>query len=606
MQSNWVHRRRGARIAAILASLALFSGQQCSRVVDRAVTAVEGSASSLLDKMGATGWRIHLHPKLIKAGSVVAAFSLTSTDIPEERLICPGRCLLFFIDTMPLHHFAHPTAIVLYDLDGKKVVDKPLQAEWWPTIDGRSVFNTVAERRRRDPRREWESGIVPPIPLDPPSSTLHYVAFKSIHRSSPGEGVWAVVVNGYDDPSDTFDEDTVGMYRVLQGFGIPDTNIGFLSPLDHSSQGITTTPVSLQALENALGNVGNPCNDFLLFYSAHGVTNNLACGTDPNHAVTSGLTPQQDYVSASELKKWLEANVSHCKNVTIVVEACKSGSILKFLRDGDASQNVAAFRSGAADDPWQMFVSASELEESAGDVDTALDKNVADAGSETIWGYVEAFGTRDADTDHNGKIDFKEAVDYAKKMDATGGNHTSEAYVSSSPGGLPVALQWVHGSNLVALGGQPKVVFDTLCAGTSPSTSSTCSNNVTRCCGATLKLTVSNDSTQPSSMPFALRLFRPDPAANWKPYYDASDNMRTTVMLPGLAGDAQYQVQIDLGKVPKSLKKGSTPTMQAIIDHLEKGGASPPLSGSAKDEMKLTVNQCVWDACCWLSSSLCP
>lgn len=599
MLGNVVHRRSSVRIGILLASTALVSAQQCPRVVERAVTAVDARAAQLLDQTGAAGWRVHLHPQVIEAGSVVAPFSLTGRGIPAQHLTCPGRCLLFFVDTMPLHHFAHPTLIALYDLDGREVLG-PLQAEWWPTVDGRSIFHTVADRRRR----EWivrERGAVPPIPRDPPSWTAHGMLLKSA-LPAPAARVWAVLVNGYHDSSDTFDEDTLGMYSVLRGIGVPDGNITFLSPLDHSSQGIATTPVSVQALEQALDSVGQPCDELLLFYSAHGITNNLACGTDPNRAVNPGSIAQQDYVAANELKEMLE-DLDRCSAVTVVIEACKSGSILKHFRD-----DAPPLRSDAGDGPWQMYVSASELAQSAGDVDTATDTNVADAGSETIWGYVEAFGTRAADTDDNGWVDFKEAVDYATTADATGGNHTGVAYVSKPPG-TPVPGQPAHGSDLVAWGGQPVVAFESPCAAGQAPGSTPCPNQVTRCCAAALTLTVRNSSTQSLSMPFALRLFRPDPSSSWTPAYSPGDNLRTTVMLPGLPGGGQLKVALDLGVVPTSFSSGDTITVQTTIDHLEKMsaiGPVPPLSGVAKDEMKLEVTQCLMDACCWLSGSLCP
>ncbi len=86
--------------------------------------------------------------------------------------------------------------------------------------------------------------------------------------------------------------------------------------------------------------------------------------------------------------------------------------------------------------------------------------------------------------------------------------------------------------------------------------------------------------------------------------------MSTTVIIPGLDGLAEIEIEIDLGEVPKALKKKDTFLMKAVVDHLENvdpntGAVSEPFSGDPKNQMKLKVDKCFLNWCCW-SKDCCP
>jgi hypothetical protein len=607
-----VHRRypsKSASLGAAIASFLVLSGLQCPRIADDAWNTAQTEASRLLgDTTG--GWRIHVHPKLLDTGAVVAPFVLNSTAAPSAGLTCPGRCVVFFVDAQPLHHFAHPTAIVMYDVESMELVGS-IAAQWWPTIDGQSIFHTVALRREGLFK---DFGTVPPDPVGP--ATLRASGKRLVKVSEPARHeteVWAIVVNGYDDPSNTFGVDTVGMYRVLQGLGVPQNHIQLLRPSGDYEDGITATKVSVENLVKAFERIPNDpqrCDDFLLFYSSHGQMNGLACGTDPDHSATATSEPEKDWLEACDLKDLLEKHVSSCGNVTLVLEACESGSFLDYLTDP-----TVAYRSGAGDGPWQMFVSAETGTSSPADVDTSSDSNVADSGSETTWGYVEAFGTAVADSDTNGWIDFEEAVAYAQSRDVSG-NASSDFYISGS-GRTKIA---VHRSNLARPGGHLAVSFENLCGSTKKTDSAPRPNKVTRCCPAELSLTLENLSNEDSAMPMALRVFRPARRQDWLPAYypsgtnvvdGSADPMSTTVMVPGLLASEKMIVTIGFAKVPQSLKAGDRLKIQSVIDHPvtvnpETGALKPPVGADDRDAITLTVGKCFLNTSCWLSEDCCP
>ncbi len=612
--------RRGlVAITAVLA-LVVLSAERCPRQAEIALSAAESEISGLLEEIGADGWRIHVYPKLVRSGQEIAAFSLTSFEIPRDSLTCQHRCLLFFVDTQPLAHFSHPTVIALFDLKTRET--QAIKAEWWPTIDGHSVFYTVESRR--DSSTILESHNVPPVPPkwvpefrfmveerdtvtpgEPSAGPGRVVHAMLPSAEAPLRDVHAVLVIGFDDPSDTFDEDVVGMYHTLRGHGVPKENIQVLSERDLRDVGIDHEghQFSAEDLQNAIENaLPDPPQlgvqrhpEFLLFYSSHGHGDaTLACGTDPHHAENSRPHDDPDYVCACRLRKWLESLKGE-PAITVVIEACHSGLFLD------------KFKESGFKDRLKMFVSAAPGETSAGDVDIASDKNPADSGSETIWGYVEAFGTRAADANSDGTVDLAEAVTYANDRDATY-NHDGVNHPDTLP---PEA---VSGSDQIQPGGTLQVTFDDPCSQPTDDPGAACVNTVTRCCDAGVTLTIRNTADQPASMPLALRVFRtetdsqtgseaePDPA----PQYFENDNWRTTVMVGGLGAHEETQLRIDLGEVPRSFHKGQEVTLQAVVDHLETPTGSGPNSGDATAAMKFKVRNCTLNACCWLFKSLCP
>jgi hypothetical protein len=259
-----------------------------------------------------------------------------------------------------------------------------------------------------------------------------------------------VIVNGWDDPEDTFQIDTNGMYTVLKGHQVPEDQIYYLSPENDGDPCVPASidnhrpPTTFDNVQNAIQTYvpqkieqsGRSCDEFLLFVSSHGdrtgagsslksilkVVTDKVCGPDDNPVPYGGV------ISPEQLNGWL-AEVP-CDRVTVVLEACHSGGFVDELKNSP-NPNL----------PQQRFVfaSTSPAGESHADVDSTEDPNPGDAGSETIWGYIEAFGMSAADFNpEKREISFGEAVKYAVDNDVTQLNGTN------SPQMHP-AIPWLQG-----------------------------------------------------------------------------------------------------------------------------------------------------------------
>ena len=219
---------------------------------------------------------------------------------------------------------------------------------------------------------------------------------------------WAIIVCGYNDLPDTFDEDTDGIYTVMTGLGIANTHIFFVSP--HTTHPGVDQPTSIANVQWAINQVATQADvtdKVLFFYSSHGGVDSLSCVP---------TSPGGGSITAANLDTWLDAIA--CDELTIVIEACHSGSLIGTYADGTY---VAAEDDLTGDGETNrcIFTFASTDTSSYPDVDGAGDPNPADVGSETIWGYVEAFSTAAADTTGDGEISFGEGWQYAWNNDVT-------------------------------------------------------------------------------------------------------------------------------------------------------------------------------------------
>lgn len=355
------------------------------------------------------GFSLIQYPRPLKPGDRV---QLYRSKPGTEPLVCRHLCSLYFLDLMPGAHFAHPTVVGIYDWETSEF--QAVQGEWWPVVNNvRPVFDTVYSRVTNSiDERPGLFGLPQLRKKEPP--TFGSPAF-SISPPEPGFGqsaldtappcnVHALVVNGYNDPDDTFDEDTDGIYAVLRGLGVPDDQIVFVSPIDSPWRDYATTSVNIKA---AIGDIasavngGGGCSEFVLLISSHGDEEELDIRPRRRH---------HEFIESATLKSWLE-EIDGCAKWTVVVEACKGES----LRD--------EIEAAAGAVPVRSFYSAREDDVSWGDIDDD-DSNPDDLGSETIWGYVEAFGSSAADlgwaaVDPDGRLSFCEAVLYAKRNDAS-------------------------------------------------------------------------------------------------------------------------------------------------------------------------------------------
>lgn len=82
---------------------------------------------------------------------------------------------------------------------------------------------------------------------------------------------WAIIVCGYDDLPDTFDEDTDGIYHVLVSLGLSDNHIFFISP--HTTHAGIDRPTNIANVQWAINEVAVKADEgdkVLFFYSSHG------------------------------------------------------------------------------------------------------------------------------------------------------------------------------------------------------------------------------------------------------------------------------------------------------------------------------------------------
>jgi hypothetical protein len=338
------------------------------------------------------GLRTNQYGQLLPPGTEIEPAGPVETDEPLQ-LVCENQCWLFFIDELPLAHFGHPVQIVLLDAETRELMS--IQTEWWPLINGTPVFDKIGNRT--DPETiifDKTPGLV---------AELH----ESCGMNQTCE-MWAIIVCGYDDLPDTFDEDTEGMYQVLRNLFIPDDHIFFVSP--HTTHTGVDRPTSIANVQWAINQVASQAdaNDkVLFFYSSHGGIDSLSCVPG---------SPGGGYISAADLDNWLDAITSD--ELSIIIEACHSGSLIGRYANGTyvASEDDLT---GDGETNRTIFTSASTDTSSYPDVDSPGDPNPGDSGSETIWGYVEAFSVPAADTNGDGDISFGEGWQYAWDNDIT-------------------------------------------------------------------------------------------------------------------------------------------------------------------------------------------
>lgn len=348
------------------------------------------------------GLRVHRYDKLLPEGARVEPVFAREGERPPV-LRCRHPSWLFFVDEAPGAHFAHPVRFVLLDaVTGKQQV---IRARWWPQVDGQPIFDTVTERR--DPQTiihdQIPQGRVQARKLEEilggPSGLLR------IHDPC---SAWAMIVCGYDDLPDTFEDDTNGIYDVLTGLGVADDHIFYVSP--HTGDtGVdrTTSLANVEWVTDQVAAQADETDKVLFFYSSHGDVDSLSCV--PTSAGGG-------YLAASDLDNWLDDIT--CDELTVIVEACHSGSLIGRYASGTY---VAAEDDLTGDGETNrcVFTSASSDTASYADCDWPGDPNPGDVGSETIWGYVEAFSTAAADTDGDSEVSFGEGWQYAWDNDIT-------------------------------------------------------------------------------------------------------------------------------------------------------------------------------------------
>ncbi len=590
------------------------------------------------------GLRIHVYPewpKVLAEGTVVEPYEPVGG--PGRKLRCGSSkgCLLVFIDTDHLAHFSHKVVIALWEI-GLNRFHEPVIAGWWPLVDGTPVFNTVEDREKfflprmvkpvtiENPRFLWgradwhmspmtepmPAATPTPAPPSGPGSLPPPFPAPSPPGDQPADAasscsVWAVLVNGYANKADTFDEDTEGMYAVLLGLGVPEDHIYYLSP-HHGAQPCQTKPIGAKCpiphsedvcptpppggpcqtskpddleqrtslcnlrrvlTEHLPSRMGDSCDELLLFMSSHGEKDLLHL--------------DQDLVCAADLKKWLEK--INCERVTVVIEACQSGSFINDLQGPDRA----------------IFTSTDAGGKSYQDVDATApmgvftgvwtpDPNPGDSGSETIWGYIEAFGTASSASPAFQGISLPEAVGYAKANDVMRINGLNDPQPDPDPlpdfiphscfddSGTPdLAIEFSAGS-------QQGQTISAATAG--PSLAYRCETN-------TIFLQVTNlaSAPQPGALAAAtVKLYwAPGPQADWPSdffdhqagtYFD--HQIGDTVLVTHLGPGESQSLELDW-EVAKSFKAGDEIVLVAAVDSPQ----DPfPLASGKVDDVVATTN----------------
>jgi hypothetical protein len=588
-------------------------------------------------------WRVHW--MMLKSDTEVSSFDFTNRG-GLESYVCGGWCVVFFVDLNPFAHFAHPTRIVVFD-------SKPPSGEylyefddtkWWPTIRERaaphavSIFNTVASREDplhifiigdgapdgelplpgapNDPgirfvARSTTTGGGGPVPLGPPPTPAPVGEAAAEECDSKDLPVWAILVNGYEDKKNTFDEDVFGMYSVLRGQGVLLDRIQVLSPIP--IDGISDWKVvtwdeiddafdqTLAQMEDCVESIGESRPHFLLFWSSHGMGGGLSCNSADGSAQDVVWNFELDCWITKLETMWIEKSEKDLAT-TVVIEACESGLVGEELK-GDNAENRWIFTSAKG----AGSVSCGDIDEPIAD---KVDPNPADIGSETIWGYVEAYGTASAHgDDSDGKLSFKEAVQYAKDSDVGfvegevaiehSCKHETMSWIPDAPDPM-----LVHGAWNTSVRASSKVAF-TLPASTAVALfGNPVEVDVDPGEEVKIELEIKNQDAVPEVGVLALRLFRndeTDETKKWKPLYYDGDNSGTTVMIQGL-GSSQALLEKGSADIPGSFQEDDEMRMVVTLDS---GQPTPTpadtaaVSEAPKSEIVLKVKKKCKSICCW-------
>ncbi|MCU0304047.1 MAG: hypothetical protein MUC56_08330 [Thermoanaerobaculales bacterium] len=589
-------------------------------------------------------WRLHWMKN--QSGTTVSSLDVDATVDPESYT-CNGTCFLLFLDLDPYAHYAHPTRILVLDsrpADSSSPVKIFEPTEWWPTVwepsmpYPKSVFNTVSATDdpehvlhldldgHPDELSRGRSTSIEPLTAGLVESGWSWVPVSSAvspppppPTPTPGSGgagtgacdtsavpVWAILVNGYYDSGNTFDEDVSGMYAVLRSFQVAENRIKVLSSIDLEGvpkSRITRTSVEelwneFESVEHSMiecvGALGNQTPHFLLFWSSHGTDETLYCD------LRDGNKPDRQHVTGrallSRLKRLESVWDSGELGVTVVIEACKSGSVGDTLRENGVGKRWILTSAGDGssyrdiDEPLESVINNNTT--------SIADPNPADAGSETIWGYVEAYGSQASPTPSTGFLTFQDAVKYVKANDVTllanNSNFPRDVKIHVP---LDVGPTPVHGAWNVTERASSTVTLSALTS-TAATTSSGASSswNAPKGQPTRIKFNVENPGSAQEVGALALRLFRNDEASpnDWTPvYYEKDGILRTTVMVPGLAAGGDYSGEFEVS-IPKDATVGDSIRLVAKLDSGQPWPATTQNLAATKDptdEITLVVTK---------------
>ena len=391
-----IQRAEMMQTSPTIGSVELLNKETAARLVQDAVV------SPLWERADQSkGLRVLQHDEILDKGAVIEP-AFAPLGEPSSRMVAQNASWLFMIDELPGAHFAHPVKLVLVDATTGE--EQELETDWWPKVDNVQLFDTETARTDSKLTTFYREPLVE-AKLSTASGILGQLG--SIQPLISCD-VWAVLACGYNDLPDSFDDDTNGMYNVLRNLGVPDDHIFYVSP--HTTHTGVDRPTSRTNVQWAINEVAarSDIKDKVLFlYSSHGNVNFVSCVPG---------SPDGGSITASEMDNWLDA--ISCKEMAIIIEACHSGSFIGKYQDGTyvAAENELT---GDGETNRVVFTSASSDTSSWPDVDGDSDPNPADTGSESIYGYMMAFGVASADANGDGRLSFGEAHQYAWENDVT-------------------------------------------------------------------------------------------------------------------------------------------------------------------------------------------
>ncbi|HNR57710.1 MAG TPA: C13 family peptidase, partial [Methanothrix sp.] len=289
-----------------IASLELLNRETAARLVQDAVVAPLWERADQRQ-----GMRVLQHDEMLAEGAVIEP-AFAPLGGPARRMVAQNQSWLFMVDELPGAHFAHPVKLVL--VDAATGEQQEMETDWWPKVNDVQLFDT--ETIRTDPKLTTFYK----KPAAEVKLSTSYGALGQVGEIKPliNCDVWAVLVCGYNDLPDSFDDDTNGMYSVLKNLGVPDDHIFYVSP--HAGHAGVDRPTSRSNVQWAINEVAarSDIKDKVLFlYSSHGNVNFVSCVPG---------SPDGGSITADEMDNWLDA--ISCKEMAIIIEACHSGSFI--------------------------------------------------------------------------------------------------------------------------------------------------------------------------------------------------------------------------------------------------------------------------------------
>jgi hypothetical protein len=424
-------------------------------VLDGAMTKAESQGLDIPDREDI---RVLLYEHELSAGQTV--FSALPGEVDPMK--CDNTCWLFFVDFHPDAHFAHPTAIGLYDRGNNLFAwDHEFEirvANWWPAISDSSdsqpvsIFSTYAARSDEErivhPRPGGISIKVWPGLATEYTTRVRVVPHRiplwttaDAYRGDPGR--WAFIVQGYADKH--FETNVERAQTVAAGLDFGSGNTWVVSPesslppvpLPADEDPRSQDGIGEDAHEESDANRPTPependclrrlrwarsdllssiqssgvCDEVLVYVTSHSTPageDGIVCNHDI-HAVS------KHHWRASEFREFLETLGPgsrlgvKCDRVTVILESCYSGSYVPAMVSGLNGVDSVVVTSSAADKISYV------------DLDSIRDANEGDLGSEFSSGFWEAYGREIADagtaTSKDHRVGVAEAFDYAQRLD---------------------------------------------------------------------------------------------------------------------------------------------------------------------------------------------